>query len=66
MKDRYKMCRHALSAMDDIVIVDLDCKHYGLCHGTAIVTKMTCKYCECLERGDGEKNRNQKYKSNLG
>ena len=52
--------------MDDIVLTDLDCRHYGLCHGTAIVTKMTCKYCECLERGDGEKNRNQKYKNNLG
>lgn len=65
-KGRYEQCMHSIQSFDDVVIVDLGCRHYGLCHGTAIVSKHTCQYCECLERRSEKGNRNQKRKDNLG
>ena len=47
---RYKTCKHAIECFDQLVLTDLECRHYGLICGTAMVTKHICQYCECLER----------------
>ena len=47
---RYGQCKHVIGAFDEIVLVDLDCRQFGLCHGTACVTKHTCQYCPCMEK----------------
>ena len=49
-KGRHEQCKHALQAFDEIVLVDLGCKFFGLCHGTACVTKHMCQYCPCMEK----------------
>ena len=49
-KGRHELCKHALQAFDEIVLVDLDCPQYSLISGTAIVTKQTCKYCPSMEK----------------
>ena len=47
---RYGLCKHVIGAFDEVVLVDLDCRQFGFCHGTACVTKYMCQYCPCMEK----------------
>ena len=52
MKGERDTCKHIIQKFDYIAFVDLGCKHYGMCHGTAIVTKQECRDCERMRYED--------------